>query len=294
LLEILPILQTHRGVAGKPYLQKSVISSFLDCFKPPAVLSKKRAQKERGGSMRNIRPWASFLVMTGVFTLLVSFEGLQAATSPFALLFPLAQDSCQVSCTLNVDCGQGGTCQNGRCVRLANDCVNDRWSVNTRGEVWNCNAYRCDATTGSCLRAANSNDACTFGYVFDGKSSCVPSVSCNADDPTCKDLYLRWVAARKDYENQTPAPRPTPFSCIACDKDQDCANGQMCWQNRCEKKDAYCSRDEFGEEFVVDLAAKTHSCGNFACDPIGKACFTDCQSSLDCRQGKSCTQGLCL
>lgn len=260
--------------------------------------------------MKNIKPLAYFLSVTFIVSLTMglgfSFNAATAVAAPHSShhnkshlqsAFVTADnpvDSCQKSCSIDADCGQGGFCNAGHCERKNTYCSNDRWSVNSRGETWNCNAYRCNETNGLCFRAATSNGNCTTGYVFDGKSSCIPSVSCAANDPSCQDLYARWLKARHDYENQTLAPQPSPFSCIPCTAHADCGADQMCWQNRCEKSDLYCAVAGNGESVVVNKQGIVASCQNFACDPVTKSCFTQCQAAQDCRSGKSCVGGVCL
>lgn len=207
---------------------------------------------------------------------------------------PAANDSCQASCSIDADCGQGGFCDTGKCARQISYCLNDRWSVNARGETWNCNAYRCNTLKGQCFRESTANDNCTSGYVFDGKKSCIPSVSCPVTDPTCQDLYARWVNARHEYEKQTPSPVAAPFSCVACQTHDQCGSDQMCWSKRCEQADSFCAINGNNEAVVANKQGVVSSCQNFACDPIAKSCFTSCESAQDCRNGKTCTNGLCL
>lgn len=203
-------------------------------------------------------------------------------------------DSCQKSCTIDADCGIGGSCNTGVCEHKTNYCLNDRWSVNERGEVWNCDAYRCDSAHGECFRQATANENCTSGYVFDGKNSCVPSVNCAENDPSCQDIYQRWLKARHDYEAQTPQPSPPVFSCISCETHSDCDSTQMCWQNRCTKAALYCAdNSNNGEQAVFDKNGVVVNCGNYACDPIAKACFTACQAKQDCNTGNACVSGFC-
>jgi len=249
-----------------------LIASNLRLFYPK--------DRDEGEIMKNIKPLASLLLMTFVMSL--------SASAAFTA------DTCQKSCSIDADCGQGGFCNSGSCQHQPTYCSNERWSVNERGEIWNCNAYRCNDNNGLCFRSSVSNDNCTSGYVFDGKSSCIPSVSCAAGDPSCQDLYARWVKARHDFEAQTPAPQPTLFSCLPCHQHSDCGTEQMCWQNHCEKSDLYCAIAGNGDSLLMSKQGIVANCNNFSCDPIAKACFNQCQASQDCRTGKSCVSGLCL
>jgi hypothetical protein len=276
-------------LGSKPYLSvfcplrlKIMDFGFLYCFMPKPALSPSQGRARRRGIMKRMKT-ASVFFMT--LAIMLPFALTTQAQPP--------ADSCQKSCTIDADCGIGGTCNTGLCEHKTTYCLNDRWAVNERGETWNCDAYRCNSTNGLCFRQATANENCTSGYVFDGKTSCVPSVHCAANDPSCQDIYQRWLKARHDYEAQTPQPTPAPFSCVSCKSNADCDSSQMCWQGRCEKADLFCNAAGDGESAVWDRNGIVAKCATYACDPIAKACFAGCQTNQDCAKGKTCSAGQC-
>lgn len=201
-------------------------------------------------------------------------------------------DSCLKSCTLNADCGIGGFCQENVCKPVDNYCSNERWSMNDRGDGQNCNAYRCDQQSGTCLRTAQSSSACTLGYVFDGKNLCVPSVNCSSGDEACQDLKRKWAAARDEYETSTPMKAEIPLSCRECHTIRDCQSGEMCSNNTCVKERPVCEQDIFGAYFSV-FRGKMESCSGFQCDVALGECLKICFSQFDCQQGYSCENSRC-
>ena len=224
-----------------------------------------------------------------LFVCLFIYFPLFAETSPSEVI-----DNCAKSCVINADCGVGGVCETGVCRSQSRYCSNERWATNGRGETSNCDAYRCRETTGTCLRAAANGDDCTNGYVFDGKNSCVSSVNCDSQDPSCRDLIERWQVARNQYEKMTPEPTPAPLSCVACDSDNQCGATQMCWQKRSVANDFFCFTDGDGRQYVSSKEGPKAECGNYSCDRVSNSCYTQCLKTQDCRSGVSCVAGLCL
>jgi len=206
------------------------------------------------------------------------------------------QDSCSKTCVISSECGVGGLCEQGLCQYQKSFCFNERWAANDRGEASNCDAYRCDSEKGLCLRKAQSTQDCLTGYVFDGVSLCLRSVSCNSVDSHCQDLLDRWKKARDEFEQNTPEPRLTPWSCMACETSETCGAEKMCWQNRCVSKSPYCRVDLEGEHHQVIsqlLLPESKACGNYACDQVSGECFNSCLKESDCRSGRKCDAGLC-
>lgn len=203
-------------------------------------------------------------------------------------------DSCTKTCVISAECGIGGACNGGICQSLPRYCSNERWATNGRGEVSDCDAYHCDEVTGVCLRTAVKSDDCTNGYVFDGKTSCTPSVNCDSQDPSCRDLWERWQVARKQYEKQTPEPSTVPLSCVTCESHEQCGADQMCWQKRCVTNDFFCATEPAGRQYVSSKQGLQAECGNYACDHVSNSCYTRCLKPQDCRDGVSCVAGLCM
>lgn len=213
----------------------------------------------------------------------------------FALMFPLwglAQDSCLKDCVLNSECGMGGICSNGKCSYQSAYCNDERWSVNSRGETRDCREYRCDKGSGTCLNKANSSQDCLFGYVFDGSQTCTSSVQCNSADPNCQALIDRWNAARTQYENSLPEPKPPTYSCVSCKLDSECSSSQICWSNRCVDNLPYC-RTESDGHFSQISNNQILGCGQFACDYVLGQCLSSCNSDKDCISSSKCQNRLC-
>ncbi len=205
-----------------------------------------------------------------------------------------AQDACAKACVIHAECGIGGLCDQGSCKYQAAYCGNERWSVNSRGETQNCDAYRCSPASGLCLRQAENANDCLNGYVYNGKDACVPSIQCNLADAHCQDLYERWKTSRAEYEATMPEPTPAPLSCIACDTETACASHQMCWKGLCTEKKAYCEVTTDGEHLQKSPDGQSSSCGSYICEKVSSQCLTTCQKKSDCRQGRNCLAGTCL
>ncbi len=201
-------------------------------------------------------------------------------------------DPCSKSCVLNADCGVNGFCDNNVCKPVDNYCSNERWSMNDRGEGQNCNAYRCDEQSGACLRTAQSGSSCTWGYVFDGKQLCVPSVSCASNDQGCQDLQRKWQDARSEYEVSTPIKAEPALTCRACQDTFDCGPEEMCAKNVCVKERPYCSQDIFGGLFSV-YRGQFQSCAGFQCDVSFGECLKICFSNFECQSGFTCENNRC-
>ncbi len=207
------------------------------------------------------------------------------------------KDSCTKQCVIHADCGVGGYCDAGTCRYKSKYCSNERWSTNERGETSNCDAYKCVDDLGTCPRSATKIDDCTLGFVFDGKTSCVPSVNCdinNSEDAACKDLWDRWQVTRSNYEKTTPEANPPLLTCQACQGHDQCSNSQMCWQGRCVTNDYFCSIDAQGGHQVSSKNGVEAFCGNYTCEKVTHTCLTQCLKPQDCRDGKTCTAGVCL
>jgi hypothetical protein len=210
----------------------------------------------------------------------------------FFLLFSVVclADSCLKSCVLNADCGIGAQCLGNKCSYKPTFCFSDRWSVNERGEFSDCGAYFCEAKSGLCLRQATDTSACTSGYVFDGKNSCVPSINCEGTENNCQELLEKWKQSRSQWESIYPEPRLPLLTCVACEKHEQCTSNQMCWQGRCVSEGIYCGKTVDGEEMSMFKDLTIKSCGDYACDTVLGQCLTDCQSNRDCRQGYTCNK----
>lgn len=202
------------------------------------------------------------------------------------------EDICTKTCVIDSECGVGGVCDQGKCHYKKSFCFNERWSVNDRGESWNCDAYRCDSDTGLCLRKAKDSTDCLTGYVFNEQNSCIRSIQCNSADTNCSELLEKWQSVRNEYEQSTPEPVVAPLSCVGCENSQTCGTGQMCWQNRCVPANPHCQVDSNGQHFQVDLLS-SKACGNYACEKVQGACLRTCLKESDCRSGRKCKQGLC-
>ncbi|MEZ0390699.1 MAG: hypothetical protein ACAH59_00690 [Pseudobdellovibrionaceae bacterium] len=211
----------------------------------------------------------------------------------FTPLSVLGQDQCSKTCVIDSECGVGGVCTQGSCQLQKNFCFNERWSANERGEGSNCDAYRCLPETGLCLRQAQSSMDCLTGYVFDGSSTCLPSVQCNSSEVHCQQILERWKKAREDYELTTPAPQLPVFSCLPCETSEVCGSSQMCWNKRCVPQSPFCQETAEGQHQQVD-SGLPKDCGFFACEKSQGLCFRSCLKDSDCRSGRKCMASQCL
>ncbi len=212
------------------------------------------------------------------------------------LNFANAQDSCQKTCVLHSECGIGGLCNNGICQKKSTYCSNEIWSSNSRGESEPCLGYKCDETSGLCLRSAQLPEDCSFGYVMDAFHQCVAQVQCDLTDPNCKDLFTKWQTAREQYEQTMPQPTPEVLSCRSCNIHAECGAKEMCWNRRCSQEGASChgsSQTGYQSVLVKGQKETVKSCGNFKCSVASGLCYTQCINDNDCALGTHCQQKIC-
>jgi hypothetical protein len=202
------------------------------------------------------------------------------------------KDACLKNCTADSDCGPNASCNNNVCKRKSQFCSNERWSTNDRGESINCGPYSCNSKTGACRRFAQQTTDCSFGFVFDGKSNCIPSVECADGDLSCSEQFERWQKSRQNWEAQYPEPKIEQLSCQTCKENMDCNNSEigseiMCWKNLCVREDLYCTTD--GQHyFSNNKYGPIRTCGEYKCNQMSGECFNDCASNDDCNNGFKC------
>jgi len=211
---------------------------------------------------------------------------------------PNRVDSCEKSCLINADCGIGANCVAEICQYQKVFCLNDRWSLNERGEYQDCDAYACDPTAGLCRRTATDYAHCTPGYVMNEHHQCVSSINCDPHDVQCQELIKKWKESRAIWESYFPTPRLPVYSCIACKNNSGCDGQHMCWNGRCVKAGTYCgtTTDSHGETWhgSFNSGGLAKNCGDYACAPVSGDCYGDCLRTSDCRQGLSCVDGRCV